>query len=290
MKKKTEDNQIIEKYGRYAIWVSVFIFWFYGLITYTYNQTSTSNDSVIYSNFGTIGDFIGGILNPILALIGLFALLTTIKLQSKELKLTRKELKKSSKALKEQSDSFKIQNDSIKQQNFENTFFKMIDLHNDIINNLTYREQKVRMEKGDISQYIVEDSSKKVISILLNQFKKNNKTNYINENYDKFYKTYQEKIGHYFGNIYQILKFIDESKIENKKRYSSLFRAQFSVSELELLAYHCLSEIAIEKFKPLIEKYQFLEHIDKKSVLQEVIILYDKKAFGEKVPKVIENN
>lgn len=49
--------------------------------------------------WGTFGDFVGGTLNPMLAFLGLIALLTTIKIQAKELALTRIEFGKSSDAL-----------------------------------------------------------------------------------------------------------------------------------------------------------------------------------------------
>jgi hypothetical protein len=88
------------------------------------------------SHMAAIGDYFGGLLSPTFALIGLFALLATIKLQSKalnisseELKLTRHELENSTIAQQEQSSS-------IKEQNFENTFFNMINLHNQNIDNL----------------------------------------------------------------------------------------------------------------------------------------------------------
>jgi uncharacterized membrane protein len=66
------------------------------------------------SNLGSIGDFFGGILNPIFAFLAFLALLTTIVLQASELKATRKELRKSAKAQKKQSESLKLQNEATK--------------------------------------------------------------------------------------------------------------------------------------------------------------------------------
>lgn len=50
--------------------------------------------------WGVIGDFFGGMLNPILAFASFMALLYTIRIQSEELKLTREEFKKSVEAQK----------------------------------------------------------------------------------------------------------------------------------------------------------------------------------------------
>jgi hypothetical protein len=70
---------------------------------------------------GTLGDFVGGILNPILAFASFVALLYTIKLQVDELKLTRDELSQSRKA---QQDSA----NTLGQQRFEMTFFSLLDI------------------------------------------------------------------------------------------------------------------------------------------------------------------
>lgn len=70
---------------------------------------------------GTPGDYVGGMLNPILAFASFMALLYTIKLQMDELKLTRDELSQSRKA---QQDSA----DTLDQQRFEMTFFSLLDI------------------------------------------------------------------------------------------------------------------------------------------------------------------
>lgn len=83
--------------------------------------------------------------------------------------------------------------------------------------------------------------------------------------YDKFNDIYERYTGTYFGQIYQILKFIDDSykekKIENSQRYVNIFRAQFTKDELKFLFYHCLGSIGKRRFKKLVEDYEFFEHI-----------------------------
>ena len=65
--------------------------------------------------WGQFGDYLGGLLNPILALAALLALLKTISIQSEELELSRRELARSASALQQQSES-------LRKQNFEQTF------------------------------------------------------------------------------------------------------------------------------------------------------------------------
>ena len=90
--------------------------------------------SASHTRWGEFGDYLGGVLNPIFALIGLFVLLRTIHLQTRELALSTTELQKSATALREQSDS-------LRRQNFERTFFEMVRLQHDIIRDLDLGEK-----------------------------------------------------------------------------------------------------------------------------------------------------
>lgn len=252
--------------------------------------------SIENTDWGTFGDFVGGTLNPFFAFMAFLALLTTIKIQSNELELTREELAKSSLALESQSESFKIQNDSIKQQNFENTFFNMLKLHNEIVDKLILTQVEsnhstfIRVLPG-LEIPTKTYHGKDVITQLLNNLKKSLlrfdiKQNPIESIEGKFNDKYDEIISQYFGFIYQILKFINESDIENKKKYASLFRSLFSQAELELLFYHCMGYMGSVNFKPLLEKYNFLEHLKyskKQLTLELALDYYDKNVFGENI-------
>lgn len=112
--------------------------------------------------------------------------------------------------------------------------------------------------------------------------------------YDLCHQCYSNIIGHYFGNIYQILKFISTSSDIDKRKYSDLFRAQFSAQELQLLFYHCSASIGSTKFKPLIEEFEFLEHlsIEENNIFFEYIFyksIYQNTAFGIKNIQNIEH-
>lgn len=303
MKKKKNNLSFIEEYKVYAIGATVAIIFLYALITYTYNMSPIK----INPDFGSIGDFIGGILNPIFGFLGLFALLATIRLQnkelrnsSKELKLTRKEAHKSSKALNKQSKSIKL-------QNFENTFFNMIDLHNEIVRSIDLSGSiriNGKINSHEISSFIhgAFDSNsraslvsiEKELKFLLysynsfpnyeedSNYKMNllkNQQNNTNELYLLFYKTYEPYLSHYFRNIYQILKFISNAKDIDKKFYANIFRSQLSEYELRLLFYNVASEMGREKALPLLIKFEFLEHLPyDKDINRKDVKLYIKKA------------
>lgn len=91
-------------------------------------------------------------------------------------------------------------------------------------------------------------------------------------------------MGHYFRNLYHIVKFVDKANISNKREYTNILRAQLSTGELLLLYFNCLSRYGNEKFKPLVEKYSLLKTIadDDELLRYDCKDLYDKMAFGKK--------
>lgn len=302
--------------------------------TYLFGLIDTENEKDIIAKIAIerhaqFGDFAGGILNPIFALLGLIALLWTLRVQidalktsKEELRLTRKELAKSSKAQLEQSNSIKI-------QNFENTFFNMLNLHKEIIANLSLIKKKkdwkskhenwrnvpskFREQFGNIAEsekvylYTVQDKTldieednnyhdKKALSKLfeiLNIYLNDNVTDSdeVLKCYNSFYEEHNEIIGHYFRNIYQILKFINKTKNNNlntldEKFYTNILRAQLSNAELGLLFLNALSDYGKDKLLPLLIEYEFLEPLPKsifknKNIKFILEIDFNKNIFGK---------
>lgn len=73
-------------------------------------------------HWGLFGDYVGGIMNPIIAFLALIVLFIAVKLQKEELEAARTTLKQSARTMQEQSEVLKI-------QAFESTFFKLVE-HN----------------------------------------------------------------------------------------------------------------------------------------------------------------
>lgn len=270
-KTKKELPWILISFGLFALFCIVSVFVYYKYIFFNFKIDSN------VEHFGQFGDFIGGTLNPILAFLSFMALLYTIKIQTDELKLsreeleaTREELKGSRIAQEEQSESLKLQNEATKLQIFENTFFKLTELFLGTKNSLSFYNE---YEKKNISGY---PAFNKIFKALKGS-----------PNYDHFNENFEFITGIYFGQIYQILKFINERNIQNKQRYVNIFRAQFTKNELEFLFYHCLGTIGKRRFKKLVEDYEFFEHIILNEDIEKQLLEYDKKAFG-KNEKILE--
>ena len=227
----------------------------------------------VQDQMGVFGDFMGGVLNPILSFLGFFALLLTIILQSKELKETRKEIQRSSNA---QINAEK----ALSQQAFENTFFNMLNIHAQIVENLSFTYFVNKNTNGKLSilktlsRFSKEevthgrDVFKGVIEYIKSSFTSEDDFSNsikINSIYDNFNSNKNEVLGHYFRNIYQILKYVHEYEgIEpkQKKVYTNMLRAQLSANEIILLLVNCICNSIDEgQFKELLIEYRMLEHI-----------------------------
>ena len=240
---------------------------------YVYDSLHTWEDR------GLFGDMFG-VGNAVFSALAFGGVILAIFLQQKGLTLQRQELELTRNEVKVQGRQLQDQAETLKKQNLENTFFQLLGFHQDILQNITYNGKG----RDAISKIVVglrnEYSSKFDHNALADDLER------IQATYERFHEKFHSHIGHYFRNLYHILKFINESPATEgeKKLYGRLVRAQLSSDELVLLFYNCLSKVGIEKFKPLVEEFSMLQHIPKKG--SKGLIepghkdLYDSRAFG----------
>ena len=93
------------------------------------------------NNRGTFGDKFGAV-NALFSGLAFAGLIVTLLYQKEELKLQREELKETRNELNAQKLEFQEQNKTMKRQRFENTFFNMLSLQQDIVSNLLLEYNK----------------------------------------------------------------------------------------------------------------------------------------------------
>jgi hypothetical protein len=248
---------------------------------------------------GTFGDMFGSI-NALFSGLALAGIILTILLQRKELKLQREELRDTRK-------EFETQNETLKIQRFENTFFNLLNQHHQIVNSIDFRYYKNK-EKDIKYPYrrkaIGEEQPEEKEVVVINgrdvfRFRYNRlrselvSSDQLSIIYLKHYEDAQTDFGHYFRNLYRMIKLVDQTdffydikkvkeleRFKIKYRYISIIRAQISDYELLWLFYNCLSKNGDTKFKPLIEQYSFFKNIPKEHIAKTAHLeLYDKKAY-----------
>lgn len=249
---------------------------------------------------GQVGDFIGGVVGALWSFTGVLLFYLSLKLQRKEFELQRDELSQT-------REEFKTQNNTLRLQRFENTFFNLIALHHQIVNSIDfdiYEGKKYNSrslsEQGMLSQELNlitlrgRDVFKHHYILFSNQIIKNHDVKYVMEKYMKYWDLVQTDFGHYFRNLYRIVKIVDETEFytyeelggksdgnsneyntknfEVRYRYISMLRAQLSDYELLWLFLNCLSDNGKEKFKELVEKYSLLKNMSKSRMINQGLI------------------
>ncbi len=217
---------------------------------------------------GTFGDMFGAV-NALFSGLAFATLIYTIFLQKSELQLQRQELVLTRTELEGQKVQLSAQNDVLKVQNFENTFFQLLRLLNDIINSIDLSDNQGRVTRG---RDCLTSFYRRLAQTYANEKKvsvQQDELLLIQNVYDKFYEIHQTELGHYFRTLYNIIKFVRYSNVQDKHNYTNLVRAQLSSQELLLLFYNGLSKHGIEKFKPLIEEFALLKTVPQNLLLNK---------------------
>lgn len=250
---------------------------------------------------GLFGDMFGGI-NALFSAAAFAGLIYTVLLQRKELRLQREELSQTRKELRGQRVQLEVQSAVLRLQAFENTFFEMMKRHEEIVNAI-----EVQTAWNDPPT-----TGRRAFRALYEEFRADyrevsrvNRSGDPLENiqtaYNVFFAARQSEVGHYFRNLYHLVKLVSEmdvlvpqrkrvegtgTNVLRNRRYSALIRAQLSSFEHLLLFYNGLSEFGIEKFKPLIERFALLENMPLETLAaSRDLALYEPAAFGDmKVP------
>ena len=173
------------------------------------------------------GDFVGGTLNPILSFLGFLALLYTISIQRNQIAVDKKDREK---------------------QQFENTFFALLNVHNQALDNLS-KDKQFGVRDGtsypngsDLQNLLKETLDRKVTNLEISQ---------------KNLKDKNHLCGHYFRILYVLLKFIENNSSwlsENEKMYSNLVKGLLPDNVFRLLAVYCSNK---DDYKLLLEHYSF---------------------------------
>lgn len=105
-------------------------------------------------------------------------------------------------------------------------------------------------------------------------------TDLLNKNYAIAHEKSRDKLSHYFRNLYNTLRFIDESEdanAEQKRMYARTLRAQLSDEELTAILYNCTAivtsraklELGYPKMTRLVHKYDLLQNLNKSSLIHD---------------------
>jgi hypothetical protein len=209
-------------------------------------------------SWGQFGDYIGGIMNPLIAGAALYALVVSIRIQRKELEETRKVLAEQSK--------------TAKQERAEQRFFDLLRLYQETVQSLrvhrsyngefTYFGKAAlnalsNFDRGLDASGANEPNHMAVVIKLLGM-------PYLDERNiipaDELNR-WSYVLDHYFRIVFAILREAESLLGDQHFRYVKFLRAQLNRDELQLLALNMMFDREGIKMRPLAEKYGLLKHL-----------------------------
>jgi ABC-type multidrug transport system fused ATPase/permease subunit len=172
----------------------------------------------------------------------------------------------------------------VAQQAFEGTFFQLLRLHT---NNVENQSSQV-LTRGDAYQgrqafiVVARELEYRLGSSVTESGDAKVPIGTVNSIYANTCETPTSDFGHYFRNLYHIVKYIDTSALpkSEKRRYAAQVRAQLSQPEFSLLFINGLRRGGDSKFKPLIQEYSMLHEMRIPAAYAGLKSLYRDEAFG----------
>lgn len=252
----------------------------------TFRQLPATEDP---GAWGTFGDFLGGLLNPLVSTLTLFVAASVWKLQREELELTRKELEQTKLAMEEQAKT-------AEQQRQEQRFFDLLNVYQRTVDSIVmitgmpsnnqipvhYTGKEAvshfcRSAEGGYFDRLAEEPTYRLT--LLDK----GVLNFWHEDALRWWKEISPETSalfdHYFRVIHHILTEAEALLGDQHIRYIQLFRAQLSRSELILLSFNLWLDEEGEKMLPMVEKYGLLRYLPK-SKLRTALENLHPKVFG----------
>lgn len=217
-----------------------------------------------------------------------------LKSQNDELRLQRQTLQLQYEELSASREQFEGQRKALQNQEFDNKFFQMLQLLDNVTDNLILSDGIRGRKVFDklIVDWIVELDNRYFQDVAKNEVK-TQKYEYFKEGYNNFNRDKDVTFKYYFINLFQILKYIDLHKQQiDAKEYTNIVRAQLTKNQLILLAYNCIGvqSFTTNTYQSLVEKYAFFEHLklsdfidsneDVMEIITDVLLKYDPQAFG----------
>lgn len=210
---------------------------------------------------GEFGDSYGG-LTALFTALAFFGVILTARLQSRELGYQRKELEQTRAVMLQQTGTLKL-------QAFENTFFQMLKLLNDVRSEVQVWDVHA-VNKATIGRMCFPVFVDNLNSVLVSRHTSNNglTAEDLGNAFEEMFSRHRLVLGAYFDNLFETLGFILRSSLEENQKdiYARMVAAQFSPPELAVIFYAGLSQ-RMRGLKETLERFHLLSSLDAGSLL-----------------------
>lgn len=219
--------------------------------------------------WGQIGDFFGGVLNPLLSFLALVAISLSLRSQTAELKSAREEA----------ATSQTIQNLQTKvyeRQSFESVFFGLLQIHSSNLENM----RRVSDGASGRTFFSQQANSFSVVTAIHSSQFMDEKSAVLSVS-EAFMQSNSEIMAHYFRTLRELLDYVDSygrvelkrtpfivnfaakpsAETEIRMRYARILRSVLSSAELHLIFLYCITPEG-GALKSVVEKYSLLANYD----------------------------
>lgn len=230
-------------------------------------------DSILGINFmktGPIGDTIGGIMNPFIALAGIFLTFLAFYIQVL--------------ANQQQRDSFRKELDEQKVQfsknQFENQFYEMLRLHKENVNEISITLLSSYYSGKETVKFESKINGRETFKIFLNEitilygvskniFKNENKDSWLNKAYHIFFqgitrdKNNKNITGNYGLFIEELLDIREQNKINNTTFNNKMHKFSINAERFNYLLFNGQSTLLAHYYRHLYQTVKFVANQDR---------------------------
>ncbi len=241
----------------------------YGL---TFRQLPANEDP---SAWGTFGDFLGGLLNPLVSTFTLFVAIEVWRQQEMELSETKAALKdqaKTAQANRREQRFFDLMR--VYQQTLD-TFQEL--LGGDPKNGKAALDAWMK-NSNTLNSIAHPVASTNGIALTVTQIKD---IHGLWDNPDT-----RDKFSHYFRVINRILRDAEDLLGEDRYKFIRLFRAQLSHTELRLIGLNLWLNAEGEKMRSVVEAYGLLKHLPEGKLRQQLEQKLSPAVFGRNFERI----
>ena len=216
-----------------------------------------------------MGDFFGGLLNPLVSLLTLFVAISVWQLQREELKLTRDELEQTKLAMKDQAKTAEQQRQEQRFFDLLNVYFRTVDgvsFHHHF-NDLQTRVSREYKGKSAMTAWL--NASPTLFRFALNKDIHGNICEPVGDGLQDIHDMLDEwdenQANEHFASYFRIVRhLLTEAQAllgDQHHRYVALFCAQLSRTELILLALHLWLDPEGQGIQHLAARYGLLKNL-----------------------------
>lgn len=248
-----------------------------GAYIVSFSSAKVSHDS---GDWGTLGDYFGGLMNPVISFATLVVAYSVWKQQKEELRQTKE-------ALEEQAKT-------AEQQRREQRFFDLLNLYQQALT--TLEVGGLRGRSAFTYQFDVVDGSLKRFTLhgfdkYTHNFNRTQnglmtresiETSVTQERLSTDWNSYSPSFDHYFRTIFSILREAEPTLQSDHFRYVKLLRAQIGRDELMMLGFNSWLDSEGEKMIPYLCKYGLLKHLAQGRLRQELEARLPAAVFGRR--------